>query len=92
MAMKMLSMLAPAPGGLKEVVSVEELAAEIESADPDKTIAWPRGPKGPFEAPAGVLLLAGDHSAASIIRGQNASRMRQLRATDYVIWYALGRP
>jgi uncharacterized damage-inducible protein DinB len=58
-------------------------------------IALPRGPKGPFEAPASVLLLQallhGQHH-----RGQNAARMRELGAappmTDYVVWYALGRP
>jgi uncharacterized damage-inducible protein DinB len=73
----------------------EELAATLKSADLDKMIALPRGPKGPFEAPAGVLLLqAITHSQHH--RGQNASRMRQLGATppmtDFVIWHALGRP
>jgi uncharacterized damage-inducible protein DinB len=58
-------------------------------------IALPRGPKEPFEAPAGVLLLqALTHSQHN--RGQNASRMRQLGATppmtDFVIWYAFRRP
>ena len=110
MAMKMLTALArgetPEPGGLKEIVPIDELeasmgtaqgelAAMLESADLDRTIALPRGPKGPFEAPAGVLLLqALTHSQHH--RGQNASRMRQLGATppmtDYVVWYALGRP
>ena len=66
-----------------------------KSANLDKMIALPRGPKGPFEAPAGVLLLqALTHSQHH--RGQNASRMRQLGATppmtDFVIWYALGGP
>jgi uncharacterized damage-inducible protein DinB len=72
-----------------------DLAAALGSNDLDMMIALPRGPKGPFEAPAGVLLLqALTHSQHH--RGQNASRMRQLGATppmtDFVIWYALGRP
>jgi uncharacterized damage-inducible protein DinB len=110
MAMKMLTGLArgetPEPGGLKQSVPIDELeasmgkaqgelAAMLESADLDKIIALPRGPKGPFEAPAGVLLLqAITHSQHH--RAQNASRMRQLGVTppmtDFVIWYALGRP
>jgi uncharacterized damage-inducible protein DinB len=61
----------------------------------DEGSAQYRGPKGPFEVPAGVLLLqALTHSQHH--RGQNVSRMRQLGATppmtDFVIWYALGRP
>jgi uncharacterized damage-inducible protein DinB len=110
MALKMLTTLArgetPDAGGMKEIDSIDELeaamvkthgdlAATLESADLDKMIALPRGPKGPFEAPAGVLLVqAITHSQHH--RGQNASRMRQLGATppmtDFVIWYALGRP
>ena len=75
--------------------SHEDLAALLVSADLNKLIALPRGPKGPFEAPAGVLLLqALTHSQHH--RGQNASRMRQLGTappmTDFVVWYALGRP
>jgi uncharacterized damage-inducible protein DinB len=58
-------------------------------------IALPRGPQGPWEAPAGVLLLQAI-TRSQHHRGQNASRMRQLGAippmTDFVIWYALGRP
>jgi uncharacterized damage-inducible protein DinB len=73
----------------------ESLSATIGSADLEKMIALPRGPKGPFEAPAGLLLLQallhGQHH-----RGQNAARMRQLGVqppmTDYIFWYALGRP
>jgi uncharacterized damage-inducible protein DinB len=73
----------------------ERLAAALDTVDLEKTIALPRGPKGPFEAPAGVLLLQavmhGQHH-----RGQNASRMRELGATppmtDFVLWFALGRP
>jgi len=96
----------PDASALKEIDSIDELqasmgkmnehlAAMLESADLDKIIALPRGPKGPFEAPAGVLLLqAITHSQHH--RGQNASRMRQLGVTppmtDFVIWYALGRP
>jgi uncharacterized damage-inducible protein DinB len=109
-ALNMLTTLArgqtPDFGGRKEIDSIdeleasmgkthEELAATLKSADLDKMIALPRGPKGPFEAPAGVLLLqAITHSQHH--RGQNASRMRQLGATppmtDFVIWHALGRP
>jgi uncharacterized damage-inducible protein DinB len=110
MALKMLTTLArgetPDAAGKKEIESMDELeaamekahvdlAATLESADLEKTIALPRGPKGPFEAPAGVLLLqALTHSQHH--RGQNASRMCQLGATppmtDFVVWYALGRP
>jgi len=109
-ALKMLTALArgetPDAAGIKEIDSMEELeasmgkahadlAATLASADLDRMIALPRGPKGPFEAPAGVLLLqALTHSQHH--RGENASRMRQLGATppmtDFVIWYALGRP
>jgi uncharacterized damage-inducible protein DinB len=72
-----------------------ELVTALNSVDLQEMIALPRGPKGPFEAPVGVLLLqAITHSQHH--RGQNASRMRQLGVTppmtDFVIWYALGRP
>jgi len=72
-----------------------DLAATLASADLDKMIALPRGPSGPFEAPARVLILqALMHSQHH--RGQNASRMRQLAIkppmTDYIVWHALGRP
>jgi uncharacterized damage-inducible protein DinB len=110
MTLKMLTMLArgqtPDAAGMKEIDTIDELetsmetahgdlAATLASADLDKMIALPRGPKGPFEAPAGILLLqALTHSQHH--RGQNASRMRQLGATppmtDFVVWYALGRP
>jgi uncharacterized damage-inducible protein DinB len=110
MTLKMLTMLArgqtPDAAGMKEIDTIDELetsmetahgdlAATLASADLDKMIALPRGPKGPFEAPAGILLLqALTHSQHH--RGQNASRMRQLGATppmtDFVIWYALERP
>jgi uncharacterized damage-inducible protein DinB len=109
-AQKMLTTLAsgqtPDPAAMKQVQPMDELeeslrqahadlAAAIASTDLDKTISLPRGPKGPFEAPAGVILLQalmhGQHH-----RGQNASRMRQLSITppmtDYIMWYALGRP
>jgi uncharacterized damage-inducible protein DinB len=109
-AMKLLTGLArgetPDLAPAKEIDSIDDLAAAmrnaqanltaaLESVDLDKMIALPRGPKGPFEAPAHVLLLQafmhGQHH-----RGQNASRMRQLGVdppmTDFVIWYALGRP
>ena len=110
MTVKMLTTLArgetPDFAGMKEIESADELeaamrkaqtdlAAELESADLDKMVRLPRGPKGPFEAPAGVLLLqAITHNQHH--RGQNASRMRQMGATppmtDFVLWYALGRP
>jgi uncharacterized damage-inducible protein DinB len=110
MALKMLTTLArgetPNATRTKEIDSIDELeasmgqshedlAATLESSNLDKMIALPRGPKGPFEVPAGVLLLqALTHSQHH--RGQNASRIRQLGATppmtDFVIWYALGRP
>lgn len=72
-----------------------EILNALDSVDLQKMVPLPRGPKGPWEAPAGVLLLQaithGQHH-----RGQNASRMRQLGATppmtDFVLWYALGRP
>jgi uncharacterized damage-inducible protein DinB len=109
-AAKMLMALAqgqtPSTAAVSEIGSIDELetsmgkahgdlAATLTSVDLDKMIALPRGPKGPFEAPAGVLLLqALTHSQHH--RAQNASRMRQLGATppmtDFVIWYALGRP
>ncbi len=71
------------------------LIGALDTVDLQKIIALPRGPRGPWEAPAGVLLLqAITHSQHH--RGQNASRMRQLGTTppmtDFVIWYALGRP
>ena len=73
----------------------QALIDALSGADLDRMIALPRGPKGPFEAPAGVLLLQaithGQHH-----RGQNAGRMRALGVTppmtDFVIWHALGRP
>jgi len=109
-ALKMLTTLArgetPDAAGKKQVDSIDELdaamqkahadlAAVLGSADPAKMIALPRGPKGPFEAPVGVLLLqALTHSQHH--RGQNAARMRQLGATppmtDFIAWYAMGRP
>lgn len=109
-ACEMLAALArgesPDITGMKDRESIEELeaamgkanaslAATLGSADLEKMIRLPRGPKGPFEAPAGVLLLqALMHSHHH--RGQNAARMRQLGVTspmtDFVLWYALGRP
>jgi uncharacterized damage-inducible protein DinB len=72
-----------------------DLIAALGTVDLEKMILLPRGPKGPWEAPAGVLLMqAVTHSQHH--RGQNASRMRQLGTnppmTDFVVWYALGRP
>jgi uncharacterized damage-inducible protein DinB len=91
---------------MKEIESADELEAALgranaeliealDTIDPHKIIALTRGPRGPWEAPARVLLLqAITHSQHH--RGQNACRMRQLGATppmtDFVIWYALGRP
>lgn len=110
MALQMLTAMArgktPDPTGMKEIEPVDQLEAALGKAnaeliealptvDFEKMIALPRGPRGPWQAPAGVLLLqAITHSQHH--RGQNASRMRQLGATppmtDFVIWYALGRP
>jgi uncharacterized damage-inducible protein DinB len=91
---------------MKDIEPVDQLEAAQQQAttalmealntvDLQKLIPLPRGPRGPWESPAGVLLLqAVTHSQHH--RGQNASRMRQLGATppmtDFVIWYALGRP
>ena len=96
----------PDPACKQEIASLDELeaamesahadlAAALESVDLDKMIPLPRGPKGPFEAPAGILLIqALTHSQHH--RGQNASRMRQLGTTppmtDFIAWYAQGRP
>jgi uncharacterized damage-inducible protein DinB len=71
------------------------LAAALASVDPANSIHLSRGPKGPFDAPAGVVLLQalmhGQHH-----RGQNAARMRALGVTppltDFILWHALGRP
>jgi uncharacterized damage-inducible protein DinB len=110
MALRMLTALArgetPDPSGMKEIEPAAQLEAALGEAnaelietlntvDLQKAIALPRGPRGPWEAPAGVLLLqAITHSQHH--RGQNASRMRHLGATppmtDFVVWYALGRP
>jgi len=73
----------------------ETLQRTLSAVDPDSIVSLPRGPQGPFEAPSGALLLqALMHSQHH--RGQNASRMRQLGITppmtDWIIWYALGRP
>ena len=110
MAVRMLTLLArgetPDLSAMKENVPTDqlesamatatsELIAAVSAIDLQRMIALPRGPQGPWEAPAGVLLLqAITHSQHH--RGQNASRMRQLGVTppmtDFVIWYALGRP
>ena len=109
-AQKMLTALARGetsdPGGAKEIESMDELEsamantqaaliAALGSVDLDRMIALPRGPKGPFEAPAGVLLLqALTHSQHH--RGQNATRLRELGGampvTDYIVWILEGRP
>jgi len=110
MAIRMLTALAQGetadPSGMKDVEPADRLEAAMEKAnaalfeainsvDLQKMIALPRGPRGPWEAPAGVLLLqAITHSQHH--RGQNAARMRQLAITppmtDFAIWYALGQP
>lgn len=107
---RMLTALArgqtPDQSGMKDIEPADQLEAAmmkvstelveaINSIDLQEMIALPRGPKGPWEAPAGVLLLqAITHSQHH--RGQNAARMRQLGVTppmtDFVIWYALGQP
>lgn len=110
MALRMLTALArgetPDPSAMKNTLPVAELEEAtgkanvellnaLDTVDLQKMITLPRGPKGPWEAPAGVILLQaithGQHH-----RGQNASRMRQLGATppmtDFVVWYAIGRP
>ena len=109
-AMRMLTALAngetPEAAGAKASEPAEDLKAAMEEAngavaealtsiDLEAAVSLPRGPQGPFQAPAGVLLLqAITHSQHH--RGQNASRMRQLGVqppmTDFVIWYAIGRP
>lgn len=109
-AQKMLAALAggqiPDPAAMKQVEPMDALEGSMQkahagfvealsSADLDKTVSLPRGPNGPFEAPAGVIflqaLMHGQHH-----RGQNAARMRQMGIkppmTDYIYWYALGRP
>lgn len=109
-ACSMLTMLAlgqmPNPAAMKERDSIEELESDmnaanqrvveaLESVDPDNTVQLPRGPKGPFTAQAGVVLLQammhGQHH-----RAQNAARMRALGVpppmTDFIMWYAIGRP
>lgn len=109
-ALRMLTALArgetPDPAPMKKDLPVEQLQEATQQAnaqlleainalDLEKMISLPRGPQGPWEAPAGVLLLqAVTHSQHH--RAQNASRMRQLGVnppmTDFVVWYALGRP
>ena len=96
----------PDPAGIQAVESPDRLEAAMEQANTDmcealasvdlnQMITLPRGPQGPFETPAWVLLLqALTHSQHH--RGQNASRMRQLGGkppmTDFIVWYATGRP
>jgi uncharacterized damage-inducible protein DinB len=110
-AAKMLTTLArgatPDLAGMQQSIEpLDQLQAAMEQAnadfcealgtvDLDQMIALPRGPQGPFETPAWVLLLqALTHSQHH--RGQNASRMRQLGGkppmTDFIVWYATGRP
>lgn len=97
---------APGTSSAKERESIGELSAAMEQArqglvaalaspELDQMVKLPRGPKGPFEAPAWVLLLqALTHSAHH--RAQNAVRMRDLGLTppmtDFVLWYAVGKP
>jgi uncharacterized damage-inducible protein DinB len=73
----------------------QALVAALDSVDLDKQQPLPRGPKGPWQAPAGMLLLQaithGQHH-----RGQNAARMKALGVkppmTDFIYWYAIGQP
>ncbi len=111
MAARMLTALArgetPDPAAWKlEIEAADQLEAAMSQANTDlvqaiqaidlaKMIALPRGPQGPWESPAGALLLqAVTHSQHH--RGQNASRMRQLGVTppmtDFIVWFAMGRP
>ncbi|HEY9139634.1 MAG TPA: DinB family protein [Bryobacteraceae bacterium] len=96
---------APSVAGRKDRESMEELRTAMANAQDglvktigsavlEGLIALPRGPKGPFKAPAGVLLLqALLHNQHH--RGQNAARMRALGVeppmTDFVVWYAAER-
>ena len=96
----------PQPGAFKEYDSAEAIEnamgraknimdEALASSDLEKIIAVPRGPKGPFNATAGALLLQVLlHSQQ--YRAQNASHMRELGVnppmTDYIFWYALGMP
>jgi uncharacterized damage-inducible protein DinB len=96
----------PNPAAMPPIESADELEAALTQANAElieaisavdlrRTIDLPRGPRGPWQAPAGALLLQlalhGQHH-----RGQNAARMRQLGAvppmTDYLAWLSLGRP
>ena len=98
--------VAPDRSKMKEIEAADELEGALQKANAEliesiKTldlqtlVAFPRGPQGPFEAPAGVVLLQAILHCQHH-RGQNASTMRQLGATppmtDFIIWYALGRP
>src|SRR5215467_2773031 len=72
MAVRMLTRLAQGeavdPAGMKDIDSVDQLEAALGKAnaelverlntlDLQRIIALPRGPQGPWEAPAGVLLM-----------------------------------
>lgn len=96
----------PDPAAMKEMKPMAELELAMEKMnqaladalaqdDLDRMVPLPRGPKGPFEAPKNVLLLqAITHSQHH--RAQNAARMRSLGVTppmtDFILWYAIGRP
>lgn len=72
-----------------------KLLRALETADLDKTITFPFGPNGSFDASAGeALLQALLHSHHH--RAQNASDIRAAGVvppmTDFIIWHALGRP
>lgn len=110
MACRMLTTLARGeamdPVAMNEMVPVERLEAAmveanrallsaVETVDVTQPVHLPRGPNGPFEAPAGVVLVqALTHSQHH--RGQNASRMRALGVappmTDFIYWFAMGKP
>jgi len=70
--------------------SNRNMVSMLETIDLGRKVSFPRGPKGPFQAPAGdVVMQALMHSQHH--RAQNASRMRQLEInppmTDYILWY-----
>lgn len=73
----------------------EQFLATLTDGDLDKPVTFPRGPRGPFEAPAHVVYVqVVTHSQHH--RAQNAARMHELGVkpvlTDYILWYGQGRP
>jgi hypothetical protein len=91
MALRTLTALArgetPDPSGMKNVEPPDQLEATpgkanvelieaLDTIDLQKMISLPRGPQGPWDAPAGVLLLQAITPSQNH-RGQKASRIRQ---------------